>query len=492
MNNLVILPVILPLLIGAILVFFKNHILIQRWVASLTLVVSLSISVLLLKQVYTEGIQVIHFGGWIAPFGISFVADSFAVLLVVTANIITLVCTFYAMFSLKPTEEKAFFYTLILMLFAGVSGSFLTGDLFNLFVTFEVMLLASYGLIIIGGSRRQLRESVKYLAINILSSSLFLIAIAYLYGVMGTLNFADLSMKIADVGQTPILTGISLLLLIVFSIKSGLVLYQWMPGSYSVPSTAIAAIFAALLTKVGVYAIFRTFTLIFYHEQQITHVIIGVFAAISLIAGSIGAIAYTNIRYIAAYNIVIAIGFIMIGLSVMTSIGLEGSIYYLIHDMFVKALLFLLVGTIVYLTSHELMEDMSGLIRNYPLLGWLFFITVLALTGIPPLSGFLGKILIGQATVSSGAFVLLGLGFISSLFVLYSLMKIFMSCFWGETIISSEEQRVLPKTLIIPSVIFVVISFVVGINAELILPYIQDAAETLMQPQIYIDAVIES
>ena len=490
MNNMIVLPMVLPLLIGVLLVFFRNNIILQRWTTFLLFIVNIIISVVILEKIQREGILSLHFGNWMPPFGISFVADSFSMLLVLTANVVSAVCLLYAMGSIGPKREKLYFYPFVLFMVAGVNGSFLTGDLFNLFVTFEVMLLASYALITLGAKKAQLKSSIIYLAINVVSSSLFLIAIAYLYGMLGTLNMADLSAKIADVGQTPLLTVISLLFLMVFSIKSGLLLYHWLPGSYSSPPTAVAALFGALLTKVGIYALFRTFTLLFYHEQHITHTIIGIMAAITLIGGSMGAIAYTNIRQIVSYNVIIAVGFILIALAVMTTPGFEGAIYYLMHDMIMKALLFLLAGTMIYLTKTERMDEMSGLIRNYPLLGWMFFIVVLSLTGIPPLSGFIGKVLIGEGAIASQSYILLGLGFASGLIVLYSLLRIFMSCFWGETIISKDEERPFRNSLLFPGVVFVVLTFALGFGAEAFAPHVKDAAQTLMNPDIYIQAVL--
>src|SRR5699024_8028268 len=172
-------------------------------------------------------------------------------------------------------------------------------------------------------------------------------------------------------------------------------LYQWLPGSYSTPPPAVAGVFGRLLTKVGIYALFRTLTLLFYHEQQITNTIIGVMAVSTLIGGSIGADAYKNIEQIVTYNVDIAVGFILVALAIMKVTAIEGSIYYLVHDMIVKALLFLLAGSMMYVANSERLGEISGLIRNYPLLGWMFFITVLSLTGIPPLSGFIGKVLLG-------------------------------------------------------------------------------------------------
>ena len=345
-----------------------------------------------------------------------------------------------------------FFYPFVFFLIAGVNGSFLTGDLFNLFVCFEVMLLSSYVLITLGGRKVQLVESIKYISINVLSSWFFLVGIAYLYGTVGTLNMAHLSVRIAEVGQGPLLTVISIIFLIVFSLKSGLLLYFWLPGSYSAPPTVVAALFGALLTKVGIYAMFRVFTLIFYHEPGVTHLMIGIMAAITMIGGSIGAIAYNDIRKIVSYNVVIAVGFILVGLAVSTEVAIQGSIYYLIHDMIIKALLFLIAGTMIYLTGTARIENMSGLIRNYPLLGWLFFITMLSLAGIPPLSGFIGKVYVGQGAIEAGSFVLLAIAFLSSIFVLYSLLRIFLNCFWGETIINEDDDVPLKKGMLIPLV----------------------------------------
>src|SRR5690625_4773341 len=369
MSNLIVLPMVIPILVGIILIFLRPYIKTQRWVSVLSVIFTGGLGVYLLRQIQTNGILTLEFGEWKAPFGIVFVADSFSMLLVVTTSFVTFVCLLYAFATIGRALESMFFYSFVQFLIAGVNGSFLTGDLFNLFVCFDVMLVASYILVMIGGKKDQLRESIKYIAINVLSSWIFLVAIAYLYGTLGTLNMAHLVLRVSEVGQTPLLTTISILLLIVFSMKSGLLLYFWLPGSYSVPPTAVAALFGALLTKVGIYAMFRIFTLIFNHEPAITHTLIGVMAAVTLIIGSIGAIAYKDLRQIAAFNVVIAVGFIMVGLAVFSTVALEGSIYYLIHDMIVKALLFLLVGTMIALTGKTRLNQESGLIRNYPVLG---------------------------------------------------------------------------------------------------------------------------
>lgn len=490
MNNVIVLPMIIPVLMAVLLIFLRPFIRAQRWVSLGAVLVTAGISVYVLNRIQSEGILRLDFGGWLPPYGILFVADSFSMLLVLTSSVVTAVCLLYAFVSIDEARERHFFYPFVLFLVAGVNGSFLTGDLFNLFVCFEVMLLASYVLISLGGTKTQLRESIKYVAINVLSSWLFLVAIGYLYGTVGTLNMAHLSERIAEAGQTPLLTTISILFLIVFSLKAGLLLYFWLPGAYSVPPTAVAALFGALLTKVGIYALFRVFTLLFYHEPAITHTLIGIMAGITLIGGSIGAVAYKNIRQIVVYNVVIAVGFILVGLVIATPVAIEGAIYYLIHDMIVKALLFLLAGTMIALTGKVKIDEMSGLIRNYPLLGWFFFIVTFSLAGIPPLSGFIGKVLVGQGAVEAGAYGLLALAFISSVLVLYSLLRVFMNCFWGETIISQEEAVPLKSSLLLACALLVVATTGLGFGAEAISSYVSDAANTLTNPHIYINAVL--
>ncbi|MFS0750173.1 Na+/H+ antiporter subunit D [Oceanobacillus sp. 1P07AA] len=490
MNNIIAMPMMIPILAGILLIFFRHHIKLQRWGSFSVMIANIGISAYILHQIQQNGILRLDFGGWEPPFGILFVADSFAMLLVLTTSIVAALCLVYAFSSTEKSYEHMFFYPFINFLVAGVNGSFLTGDLFNLFVCFEIMLLASYVLIAFGGRKGQLRESIKYVIINVVSSWIFLIAIAYTYGALGTLNFAHLSERIAEQGQTPMLTVVSIVFLTVFALKAGLLLFFWLPGSYSVPSTAIAALFGALLTKVGIYAMFRVFTLMFYHEPNITHTLIGILAGATLILGSIGAVAYKDVRLIVSYNVVIAVGFILVGLAVATPAALEGSIFYLIHDMIVKALLFLLAGTMIAVTRETRIDYMSGLIRNYPLLGWVFFIVTLALAGIPPLSGFIGKVLVGQGAVEGGSYILLALAFISSIFVLYSLLRVFLTSFWGETIISKEDKIPMKKGWIIPCVILAAGSFILGIGVEPLTVYVKDAAEVLANPQIYIDAVL--
>lgn len=490
MNNFVILPIIIPIIFGMIMIIFRKRMKLQR---SLSLVSTAGVGIVtvyLMLQVKSEGIQTLHLGGWIAPFGVTMVVDMLAALLILVTSIVAFCCLLYAFRTIGEEREQFYFYPLFLFLITGVIGSFMTGDVFNLFVCFEVMLVASYVLISLGGTKIQLRESLKYILINILSSFLFLVAIAFLYAMTGTLNFAHLSLRVAEVGQDGLMTTVAILFLIVFSLKAGLFLFFWLPGAYSAPPTAISAIFAALLTKVGIYAIVRVFTLVFYHEPEVTHLFIGILAALTMLLGAIGAVAFWDIKKILTYNVIVGVGFILAGVATFTTVGMTGALYYLIHDMIVKALIFLLGGTVIYLTGTSNLRDLSGLIRLHPQLGWMFFIAALSLSGIPPLSGFLGKLFISEGTFETGYFWLGAIGLFTSLMVLYSIMKVFMNAFWGYTVIKEEEEKGTTTGLLLPIGILTTLTIAFGIGTQAIHEYVDLAVEVLMNPSIYIEAVL--
>lgn len=492
MNNLIILPILIPLITGVILIFFAKHVKVQRWIAAISSFTVIIVSAMLANHVYKNGIQTMDLSNWEAPYGITLVSDMLSSLLVLTTSIIAFAAVFYSIKSIGIEREKFYYYPVVNFLLVGVNGAFTTGDIFNLFVFFEVMLMSSYVLIVLGGTKIQLRESIKYILVNVISSALFVIAVAYLYSVVGTLNMAHISVRINEIGNMGIITVIAVLFLIVFGLKGAIFpLYFWLPGSYYAPPAPVMALFGALLTKVGVYSITRTYTLFFYQDAGYTHQLLQILAILTIIAGVIGAIAYSDIKKIIIYNIITAVGVILFGVSVLSQESLTGAIFYLIHDMNIKAALFLLIGIIIKITGTSNLDKISGLLNRYPGLGWTFFIASLALAGIPPLSGFAGKLMIVRSGFEAGSYFGAFVVLMSSLLVLFSVMKIFIKGFWGAPKAYKSEETAPVKWLLVAPAILTAFAVLYGIGTEAIYPVISMAAETLTNPEIYIDAVLK-
>lgn len=492
MSNLLLFPILIPLLFAIVLMFFPKQVAMQRVIAILGTSSTLIAGIFLLMKVNNDGVQAITLGSWPAPFGISMVSDMFSVLLVITASLLTLFVILYGRSTIGIEREQSFYYSAVLFLLVGVNGAFTTGDIFNLFVFVEVLLMSSYMLIVHGGEKPQLRESIKYLLVNIISSALFVAAVAFLYSVTGTLNMADLAVKIPEVESTGILTLIAVMFLVVFGFKASIFpLYFWLPGSYYAPPAPILALFGALLTKVGVYAIMRTYTLFFLMDTGFTHELLAIISILTIFAGSVGALAYFDVKKIIIYNIIIAVGVILFGVSQLNEAGVNGSIFYLIHDMLIKAALFFLVGIISVIFGTTKLREMGGLMKTHPFLGWIFLIAAFGLAGIPPLSGFPGKLLIIQGGFEGsnfwGSIVILA----ASLLVLLSVMRIFIYAFWGEPKATIQLNKKTYLSMLIPTVVLVLITVAIGIGAELFMPLIQDAGEVLINPSIYIDAVLK-
>lgn len=492
MSNLAVLPIIIPLFAGITLIFFNSKVNISRILTKIFSLIGLGVSAYIFWNVIEYGTIILETGEWAAPYGIILVVDSLAAVLILTTNIVTAACAFYAPHAGLGEKETYYFYPFFFFLITGVSGAFITGDLFNLFVFFEVLLMASYGLIVLGGGKVQLRESLKYLLINLFSSMLFVTAVAFLYGVVGTLNMAHIAERVQEVDQKGILTTVGILLFFVFATKAALFpLYYWLPKSYIVPNPVISALFGALLTKVGVYSILRVFSLIFVYKTDLTHETFIWVAGLSMIFGVVGALSTNNIKLIIAYNIIPAIGFIIMGIGIFNQDALSGSIYYLVHDMIIKAALFLLVGVIAHVAGTSDLRKMKGLIHHYPGLGWLLFTAAFVLAGIPPFSGFIGKLLLLKGAFENNEIIIVIIGLLTSLLILYSIMKIFIKGFWGEKDTTVKFEKKSTKGLITPIVFLLTLSVALGVGAEAFYPIVDSISAYLLDPEIYIDSVLK-
>lgn len=492
MINLLILPIIIPFFFAILLLFFKDRIKLQRSFVLLGLLLSLAAGIVLIWKVKTSGVQAITLGSWPAPFGISLVSDMLSALLVTTSILVTLFIVLYSFSAIGEARERFYYYPGVLFMLTGVNGAFTTGDIFNMFVFFEVLLIASYLLIVLGGEKRQLRESMKYLLVNVISSALFVVTVGFLYSIIGTLNMADIAAKISQIGQSGIITVIAVLFLLVFGIKGAVFpLYFWLPGSYAAPPMPVLALFGSLLTKVGIYAITRTYTLFFLQDISFTHELLLILAVLTVIMGCIGALAYFDVKQIIIYNIIITVGVILFGVAQMNDSGMAGTVFYLIHDIIIKSALFILIGIIIAITGTSNLRKMGGLMKTHAPLGWLYLIAVFGLVGIPPLSGFIGKLLIVKGGFEANHIGTTIIILASSLVVLLSAIRIFIYAFWGKPVALPKTDRRSYRNEMIPATMLIIISVIYGVSVEWLIPYMTDASDILLNPSMYIDAVLK-
>jgi multicomponent Na+:H+ antiporter subunit D len=489
MTQLVILPILIPLLTGTLCLLCWRRVMFQREISIVSGGANLVVALYLLSRVHADGIMVSMMGNWQPPFGIALVADLLSTIMVVLSATMGLTVLVYSFGNIGREREQWGFYPLYHFLLMGINGSFLTGDLFNLFVFFEVMLIASYVLLALGGEPGQLRESFKYLVINLLASIIFVASVGILYSITGTLNMADLAQKLTLTERPGLITALSMLFLFVFGLKAAIFpLFFWLPDSYPEPPTAVSAIFGGLLTKVGVYAIMRAFTLLFLQDIAFTHTLILALSALTIIIGVLGAIVQNHFKRILTYHIISQVGYMVLGIGLYTPLALAGAIFYIIHHIIVKTSLFLISGITERLTGTNQVKEMGGLLNRYQLVATLFMLAALSLAGMPPLSGFFAKLALIMAGMREGQYLYVAVAMIGSFLTLLSMIKIYLYVFWG------EEPRKVERTAryadLLPSAAFLVLlTVLLGLVGEPVLQLAQQAADQLLSPQRYIDAV---
>lgn len=488
-----VLPILIPLMtaVAALLAWRWRGV--QRWVSLLGAVALLIAALTLLTSVWRDGIQVVQIGSWPAPFGITVVADLFSAIMVALAGLMGSAVAIYSLSSMDAEREKFGYYPLLHILLMGVCGAFLTGDLFNLYVWFEVMLMASFVLLVLGGERAQIEGAIKYVTLNLMSSALFLAAVGILYGMAGTLNMADLAQKLKNVHHPGLVTTLSMLFLVAFGIKAAVFpLFFWLPASYHTPPVAVSAIFAGLLTKVGVYALIRVFTLLFVHDVGYTHTLILIIAGLTMITGVLGAVAQNEFRRILSFHIVSQIGYMIMGLGLFTPLALTGSIFYIIHHIIVKTNLFLISGVVNRLCGTYELKNLGGLYQAHPGLAVLFMIPALSLAGLPPLSGFWAKLTLVQAGLETGQYVIVGVALAVGMLTLFSMLKIWTEAFWKSSTRNSQpsinrRQRV---HLFFPIIALALLTMMIGLVAQPFFALAERAADQLINPAAYIRAVL--
>ena len=463
------------------------------------------LAALLLSQVWANGALATQMGSWPAPYGITLVADTFSAIMLLVASIVSVGVCLFAIADIDIDRVKGGFHGFLHVLMTGVTGAFITGDLFNLYVWFEVLLIASFALMTLAGDRIQLDGAVKYVSINLVSTVLLLTAIGLTYGLTGTLNMADLHGRLAAIDEQQLANVVAALFMIAFGIKAAIFpLFFWLPASYHTPPISVVTLFAALMTKVGVYALIRTFTLIFSSEALVIEEIVLLAALATMLAGVLGAMAYSDIRRILAFHIIASIGFMLLGLGLGTSMALAASIFYIIHGMLVKATLFMIAGIIGRLNGSFNLTELGGLYRDRPIFAIGFLLAAFSLIGFPPLSGFWAKVMIVEAGLDAEAPVVLFVVLLTSLMTFVPLMRIWAGAFWQKPTeaphepVTRDERRIGTDVaiadplgvLLVPVVLLTLVSLTIGFAPTALIEVSDRAAETLSDPSNYIEAVL--
>lgn len=497
MTALLVLPIVVPMATAVLTLAVWRHPGVQRWLGVAGSAVHLATAVGLLAQVVTGGILAVQIGNWPAPFGITLVADHLGAAMVLIAAIIGLAVAVYSVGDVDCDRQRHGFYPLYHVLLTGVSGSFLTGDLFNLYVWFEVMLSSSFVLLALGRDRAQIDGAIKYAAINLVSTVTFLIAVGILYGMTGTLNMADLAVRVPQVANAGLLTAVAVLFLVAFGIKAAIFpLFFWLPASYHTPAVSVSALFAGLLTKVGVYALIRTFTLIFTHDVGYTHTLLLYVAAATMVTGVLGAAAHYEVRRILSFHIVSQIGYMVMGLALFTPLALAGSVFYVIHHILVKTNLFLVAGLVARRAGTAEIRDIGGLYRAAPFLAVLFMVPAMSLAGVPPLSGFWAKLILIRAGLEAGVWWIVAVALVVGLLTLFSMSKIWLEAFWkprpeaAPPLVLAASTPGMVVALYGPVVALALLTVAIGLWGAPLMELGARAAGELLSRDAYIAAVL--
>lgn len=489
------LPILLPLitLIFLLLNFKRREW--QPWIGLTGALLQLALAIIIAVQVNNHGIMVLNTGNWQAPFGITLVVDAFSSIMLILAGIIAVSISIYSIDAVDRQRQSYFYFPMVHGLLMGVNGAFITGDIFNLYVWFEVMLMSSFVLITLGGEKKQLNGAIKYVTLNLVSSLFFLAGIGLLYGKMGTLNMADLALKLSMDEQNILLNTSAVLFFVAFSIKAAVFpFFFWLPASYHTPPIAITALFAGLLTKVGVYSMIRFYTLFFVQDKLFWHPLFLWIGGFTMVVGVLTAASQYDIRKILSFHIISQIGYMIMGLGIFTVAGIAGAIFYMAHNIIAKTNTFLVAGLINRVTGSYDLKAIGGLYKSRPWLAILFIIPAFGLAGIPPLSGFFGKLILISAGFNAGNYVISFIALAVGLFTLFSMVKIWNEAFWKPKPESSPafdgEKEKLPVSMVIPVAFLGLLTLTMGFAVKPILDFAMVAAAQLMDPSAYIAAVL--
>ncbi|MCP4435031.1 MAG: Na+/H+ antiporter subunit D [Actinomycetia bacterium] len=429
MSALIPLVIAVPLTGAAVTLLAIRSRTTQRLIAIACAVATAAISIAILIGVDRDGTQAAALGGWPGRIAINLVADRFSALMLTVSSTMLLAVLLYALGQRADDERSRWYHPAYMALMAGVSGAFLAGDLFNLFVWFEVLLMASYVLLTLEGNDGQIRSGTTYVVLNVVESLVLVTAVALIFAATGTLNMADLPDRLAALPDG-VRLGLNLLLLIAFGLKAAVFpLFSWLPDSYPAAPSPVSAVFAGLLTKIGVYAIVRTQTLLFPDTNRTLLLVI---AGLTMVIGVLGAIAQSDMKRILSFHIISQIGYMIMGVALGGLAAITATIFYMLHHIPVKTSLFLVEGIVERDTGSSTLDRVSGLARRSGPLAALFLIPAFSLAGLPPFSGFVGKLAVVTEGLDQRSWWIVAAALAVSLMTLVSMLKIWTGAFWGD------------------------------------------------------------
>ncbi len=494
MMQLVVLPILLPFVLIISLLLFRTDRL-ARHIGPVGTGLLLLLAAGLFLLVEKQGILALQVGGWEAPFGITLVVDYMSALMLLVSALIVFSIAVYALRFLPRGISINRFFVFFFGLIMGLNGAFLTGDVFNLFVWFEVILMSSFVLITMEKTKDQLEGGIKYLALNLIGSLFFLAGVGLLYGETGTLNMAHLAEILRNDEQAMLMNTSVVFFFVAFGIKAGVFpLYFWLPASYHTPNITITSLFAGLLTKVGVYTFIRFFTLFFVHDPQFWHQLLLVTAGFTMIAGGMAAAAHYDARRILSYHIISQIGYMVMGLGIFTPLAIAGALFFTIHNMVAKTNTFLVSGMICKARGTFYLKDVGGLFKERPFLAVLFVIPALALAGVPPVSGFFAKFILIKAGIENGNYIITAVAVFTGMLTLYSMIKIWNEAFLKnqpDNAFADKPSQKMPFAEYFPSLLLGGVSILLGIFAVYVFRVTLEAADQLMNPTPYIETVLK-
>ncbi len=492
MTHLLVLPILIPLGTAIALLLLRFYPMGRRVVIGVSGLSILAVDVVLIRSIHQNGIQSYNLGGWSAPYGIILVGDLLSGIMLVLASIVALSALAYSFGYLNKDAQQALFHPLFFFLWTGTNGAFLTGDIFNLFVMFEVILLSVYSLLAMLGEKKQIESGIKLISMGLFSSALFLAAAGGIYAFAGTLNMADLALKIKPHVDHPLVSAIAMLFIGVFGLKAAMMpLHFWLPDVHSAAPTPISAMLSGILIKVGVYAIIRVFCLIFVDLQGYFQTFILTMACITMFVGALGAVAQTDIKRLLAYSSISQIGYILMGVGFFTVAGMSAALFYIISHGIIKSSLFLAAGVLKKMRGSMEISEHGDMLTISPAFTLFFFIGVISLGGIPPSGGFFMKFQLIKAGLDGAFYIPVIVAFLVSLMTLFYLFRT-----WQKVCLSGPPQAAplaMPSLkLLAPVGVLALLSLALGLAASPVSELTQAAAQQLFSPESYIRAVMGS